>query len=649
MSSLLMQPGRIAGLELKNRIMMAPMGTTQNNLNEHSLAYFLERAKGGVGIVTCNIMVTDAFEDASCSIVLDEETAKLFKRLCDGCHAYGARVCAQLMPGCGRTGGATKRHGGKPMSASACTWLYDPNVICHEMSVDEIHEIEDGFRLTAQRAVDAGADLIEIHSYGGYLNDQFLTRAWNKRNDEYGGDLEGRMRFLREQIQIVQEVAGRDYPLLVKYCPDHYVPEDPEFRSIEEGIALSKKMVEYGVKALHVDAGCYERWYLAIPPADIQEMNLQSRSAKIVRENVDVPVITHGRFSNVAKAESALRNGICDFVAIGRGLLADPFLPEKVKEGRTEDIRPCISCNEGCIYRCCQRQLVTCAVNPRVNLEDGSNDIPKAKHPCKILVVGGGPGGCAAALFAKDAGHEVELWEKSPELGGNALAGSMPYYKEDMHALINYYRIQLAKNGIPVKCFTEAAHESVAAFAPDKLIWATGGAPLLPKSIPGLDSPNVVLATDALKNLVPLGRDILIVGGSVVGVETALHFDRTGRKVTVIEMAEKMLPVPMFNMNEALLREMMSRSGITWLSGTKLISVAGDEKSNRVTVECGGEQKVLTCDTVIMAMGFKPTADQAEAYRDICEVLPIGDCVQPLKVLQAVHTAWDAVKHISEA
>ncbi|MCD8329491.1 MAG: NAD(P)/FAD-dependent oxidoreductase [Lachnospiraceae bacterium] len=647
--SLLMQPGKIGRLEIKNRIMMAPMGTTVKNLDDGFAEYFIERAKGGAGIITLNIMVTKAFEDTSNSVTLDDVTTPIFKRICDECHAYGAKVCAQLHPGCGRIGGPAAAAGFRvPISASACSWLHAPQVPCHELTKEEIGVILDGVRETAKKAIDAGADLIEIHAYGGYLTDQFLTRAWNKRTDEYGGDLEGRARFLTEMMAIIKEVGGPDYPLLVKYCPDHYFPEDPEHRQIDEGLELTQLLVRHGADGLHVDAGCYERWYNAIPPSDLQEMNKQSRSAKIVRENVDIPVLTQGRFANTAKAESALRNHICDFAVIGRGLLADPYLPQKVAEGRPDDIRPCISCNEGCIYKCMKRERPTCAINPHCNYEDGSRDIPKVTKLTRVLVIGGGPGGCSAALYAKEAGCEVELWEKGADLGGNALVAGKPYFKADLQNLSNYYRTALLKAGVPVRYFTEATPELAKEFAPGRIVWAAGGAPLLPRSIPGLDSPNVYTVYDALKNLVPIGKDIIIAGGGQVGVEAALHFDKMGHSVTVIEMVDKILAQPMFPMNEQVLREMIAASDVTWLPATKLVSIEGDCRGNKVTVEGTEGQTVLECETMIMAMGTIPTKPAAEPYEAICPVEFIGESVERGNILTAVHSAWDAVKKICE-
>ena len=648
----IMSPSRLGKLELKNRIIMAPMGTIVGNLNPTGVEYFVERAKGGAAMIMCNIAASDTLEDASHSIFLNDESVGYFKEICTRSHQSGCLVCAQLHPGNGRISGPARMYK-VPISASECSWMHAPMLKCHELTVDEIHTLEADYRRSAELAVQAGADAIEIHAYGGYLTDQFLTKRWNLRTDEYGGDLDGRMRFLKELIAISQEVGGKDFPVIVKYCPDHYLPAEEGYRNIEEGLELTRKLLECGVAALHIDAGCHDDWYYSMPPGYIQEMTLQARSAKAVKEISTVPVLTHGRYADVEKAESVLRNDVCDFTVIGRGLLADPYLPQKLAEGHAEDIRPCISCNEGCIARAYNLQNATCAINPHCGNEDDGG-IPKAKNPCRVLVIGAGPGGCAAALYAKEAGHTVELWEKSTAIGGNALAASKPYFKRDMHALLTYYKVQLMKAGIPVRFGLEATHENVAAWHPDQIIWAAGGTPILPRSIPGLDGYSVYTATDALKNLVDVGQRIVVVGGGMVGVEAALHFDNLGKQVTVIEMAKKMLPQAMFKMNEDLLRKMMSESSVTFSANTKLISVDSTRERSLVSVEVYDKasdtttSQTLECDTVLMAMGFTPTAAIAETFSDICPVTAIGDAVEARKILYATGDAYNAIRSISK-
>lgn len=636
---IIMSPGRIGKLELKNRIVMAPMGPHFGEIGRKAVEYFVKRAQGGAAMILINMMVTDYFEDTSSSLVITEENFDNFREICDRAHAAGCKVCVQLMPGCGRMAGPAKMYP-VPISASACSWLYAPNVKCHELTVEEIQKLLDETERTVKLTRAAGADAYEMHAYGGYLNDQFLTAAWNTRTDKYGGDVKGRATFLLEQIAAVRKCAGENVPVMVKFCPDHGVPY-PGFRQLEEGIELAKYLEEQGVDALHVDAGCYEKWQLSMPAVFYQEAVMQLKYAKAVKENVGIPVLTHGRLSNYEKAEAALRNNICDFTIIGRGLLADPELPKKIAEGRPEDILPCISCNEGCIGNVLKYQHVTCALNPFTGYED-ERPLPKAEEAKKVLVVGGGPGGCTAALLAKQAGHQVELWEKTGTIGGKTLAASAPYMKADMIRLPQYYNVQLIKAGIPVRFYKEATRETVSEFKPDVLIWAAGGTVVRPRSIPGLDRSNVYSCEAALRNQVPLGKRLAIIGGGQVGIEAAIHFDTVGHEVTVVEMADKIMPDPPFVQNDRILREMMAEGSGTYLTGTKLVEV----NDKGIVVETAEGRKEIACDTVLLAMGWAPDAKAGEELADICRVIPVGDSNKCRNILAATNEAYEAVVSI---
>lgn len=630
---------KLGALELKNRIIFAPMGPHFADINREAVEYFVKRAQGGAAMIMVNMMVTGYFEDTSASLVLTDENIHLFRELCDRAHEAGCKVCVQLMPGCGRMAGPAKMYP-VPISASDCGWLYAPNVKCHAMTIEEINILLSEMRRTIKLAVAAGADACELHAYGGYLNDQFLTAAWNTRTDKYGGDVKGRATFLLEQAAIIKEEGGADFPVIVKFCPDHGVPY-PGYRKLEEGLELAEYLEAQGIDALHVDVGCHEKWQLAMPPVFYQEAVLQMKAAKAVKEHVSLPVLTNGRLADVSKAEAALENGICDFTVIGRGLLADPELPKKLTEGHPEDIRPCISCNEGCIGNVLKGVHLSCAVNPYTGFE-WERHPKKAEAEKKVLVVGGGPGGCTAALMAKEAGHQVELWEKASRIGGKLLPAAAPYMKTDMNRLPNYYWTQLLKAGIPVRLMKEATRETVAEFAPDALIWAAGSNTVRPKSIPGLDRDNVYPCEDALCNLVPLGERVAIIGGGQVGAEAAVHFAHSGHQVTVVEMAEKMMPQPSFKMNDNMMREMLSNPNITCMTSTKLMEVTEEG----VVVENADGQISVACDTVLLAMGGAPSAEKGNSFQDLCQVITIGDSNQCRNILTAVHEAYEAVQKI---
>lgn len=635
--AIITSPVKLGKLELKNRMVMAPMGPHFPEFGRKAVEYYVARAEGGVAMIHVTMMVTDYFEDASAAMVLTDENVGYMKELVERAHAAGCKVSVQVMPGCGRMAGPAKQYG-VPISASACGWLYAPQVPCHELTVEEIQILLNETERSVKLALDAGVDCFEMHAYGGYLNDQFLTAAWNTRTDKYGGDVKGRATFLLEQIEVIRKLGGEDFPVIVKYCPDHGVPY-PGFRQLEEGIELAKYLEEKGVTALHIDAGCYEKWHLSMPALFYQKAVMQLDSAKAIKENVSIPVLTHGRLSNYEKAEAALREGICDVVVIGRGLIADPELPKKLCEGRPEDINPCLSCNEACIGNVLKFKHIECAINPFAGHEDDRKPIAKTNSPKKVLVVGGGPGGSYAAIAAKQAGHEVELWEKTGTIGGKTLAASAPYMKADMLRLPQYYNTQLIKAGVPVRFFKEATREAVEEFKPDVLIWAAGGNVVRPKAIPGLDRSNVYSCEAALRHQVPLGKRLAIIGGGQVGIEAAVHFDKVDYEVTVVEMADKIMPEPAFAQNDAILREMMAAGKGTYLTSTKLVEVT----DKGIVVETAEGQKEIECDTVLLAMGWSPDAQQGEQFADICKVITIGDSNKCRNIQGATSEAYEAI------
>lgn len=638
--ALLQQTGEIGTLTLKNKIIMAPMGIHNGDYTQETIDFYKARIDGGAAMIMCNTMISGIFEDTSASMLLTPENIDAFREICDYAHAKNCQVCPQLMPGCGRVGSPAPQYG-VPVSASASEWFHAKGVLCHELTLAEIQTLLDEFRKTAKLAIKAGADAIEIHAYGGYLTDQFLTKCWNTRTDAFGGSLEGRMKFLMDMIKIVREEGGTSFPLIVKFSASHDLPAKYGFRPLEEGIEIAKHLEAAGVNALHIDAGCYENWYYAMPPVYFQEMTPQIRIAKAIRTAVNIPIITHGRLSNIEKAEAVLRQGVCDFVAIGRGILADPNLPQKVMDKNLEDIRPCISCNDGCIGLVVAGKPASCSVNPLCGYE-GKRKINLTTQKKKVLIVGAGPGGCTAALMAAEAGHDVELWEKASFIGGKALVAARPYMKADMHALIEYYQVQLAKSSVRVRCFMEANKENVKQYAPDVLIWAAGATTLLPNTIKGLDKPIVHTAEQALMNLAPLGERLVIAGGGLVGTETAVHLDHLGKKVILIEMAYTLLPNPPFTMNEMQLRNMVKNSNIEVYTGTMLLSIQDDG----VLVK-GMSETFISCDNVLMALGYQETASQGKQYDDICPVIVIGDSNQARTIMEAVSEAYSAVEKIT--
>lgn len=635
----LLQPVQIGNLELKNRIVMVAMGPELGNFDDKTVEYYVRRAKGGAAMLLTNVIATEEIEGHSPSSVLNEDSFTGYKKLVDRAHDYGCKVCIQIMPGSGLGLMAPGRQ--KPACVSALP-LYPGSEMTYEaLTIEEIKFIQGEVMKTVALAKKAGADAVEVHAYGGYLTDKFMTPRWNKRTDEYGGCFENRMRFLNEIIDGIKAEVGNDFPMIVKFTPCHYLPQEAGYRSIEEGIEIAKMLEQKGVHALHIDVGCHDNWYLAMPPVYQQEAVLQLSASRKIKEVTSLPIISNGRLSDTDKAETALENGYIDIVGVGRGFLADPDFPNKIMEHKNDEIRSCIYCNEGCIKSVCEGAHIRCAVNPMAGFET-LKVLNKAEEKKKVLILGAGPGGCQAAIAAAEAGHDVEVWEKQDHVGGNFHNACLPPFKRDGNKILSYYAVMMKKLEIRIKYCVEATKELVDGYAPELIIYAAGALPVRPKSIPGIHMGHVVTATDVLQNKVPVGKEVTIIGAGLVGCETAVVLAEKGKKVTLVEMADHVLPEPVFIQNAMMLNQLLNHTNITAKTSTKLMEI----KENHVLVQCSEQEEDIACDTVVLAMGFVPNTDLYEALKEDYTIVNIGDSVKVRKVLDAVSEAYDAVLNI---
>ncbi|WP_300384291.1 NAD(P)/FAD-dependent oxidoreductase [Clostridium sp.] len=634
-----LNPISIGNISLKNRFIMAPMGPELGNFDERTIAYYLERAKGGASMIMTNVLATEAIDGHGPSSTLTEESFSGFKSLVDESHKYDCKVCIQIMPGVGLGGKSPNRL--KPSSASAVPLYPGASITFDELSKEEILFIQDKVAKTATLAKKAGADAIEIHAYGGYLTDKFMTSKWNIRTDEYGGTFENRMRFLNEIIDRIKLECGSQFPLIVKYTPCHFLPSEFGYRTMDEGIEIAKMLETKGVHALHIDSGCHDNWYMAMPPIYQQEAVPQLLASKTIKSVTSLPIITNGRLGDISKAESCLNQNSADILAVGRQFLADPSFVNKLKENKTDEIRYCIYCNEGCIKSVCEGKHIKCAVNPEAGFESVKS-INKTTSPKKVLVIGAGPGGCESAIVAKKAGHEVEIWEKEDKLGGNFYNACLPSFKRDGNKILDFFYTEIKNLNIPIKFCKEATKESVLNFKADFVINATGATPLKPRSIPGIEKPHVCSATDVLQGNSYIGNEVSIIGAGLVGAETAIVLAHNGKKVTLIEMANKILPEPVFIQNSMMLTKLLNHPNITIKTSTKLSSI----EDNSITLDSNGNIETLNCDNVVLAMGFKPNTDLYNELKDLIHIVNIGDSISARKVLDAVHEAYDAVASI---
>lgn len=633
----LFEKTNIGAMKLKNRIVMGPMGTTgeaDGSFCGEGIRYFEERAKGGAGlIITGANVVSTEYEPRPCTELSNFHHVERLNMLVDRCHHYGAKVCVQISPGLGRqqfTDPFTP-----PYSSSDCGAFWFPDLKCKPFTVEMIKNLVGKVGYSASLAKMAGADAVELHAYGGYLLDQFHSRQWNTRTDEYGGCLKNRMRFTLECIAEMRKNVGPNFPVLVKFTPVHKVEGG---RELDEGLEMARILEEAGIDALHVDVGCYEAWHKAISTVYEPEGH-QMEVVAAVKQAVTVPVLGQGKMFDPARAEQAVAEGKTDYIVLGHQMLADPYWPKKVQEGRLMDITPCIGCNE-CLLAGFSGKHYYCAVNPLCYVED-TYGLPKPDGTRRsVLVIGGGPGGMSAAIAAAKRGFDVDLWEKSSRLGGNLWAAGMPTFKHDVLRLITYMERQVLKLGVNVVLNKEASAANVLAGKTyDKVILAAGSTAVMPP-IPGIE--NAAAANDYLLGLKKPGKKVVVIGGGLVGCETAAYMKETAEEVTIVEMLHDILAMCDHCLNnDQALRTMIKEREIAVAAGARVKEIT----NSSVVYEQDGQEHTLSCDTVIIAAGYRSNnrlADELDGK--VKDLTVIGDAEMPRKILTAIHEGYHAIR-----
>ena len=536
------EPGRIKGLETKNRLVMPPIttnfATDYGGVSEQMVAYYAERAKGGVGTIIVENACVDypAAKNTPLQSRIDgDKFVAGFKELSEAIQIHGARAVLQIQhSGRETTWGITE--GNQPVAPSPipCGFL---KVQPRELTIPEIRGIVEMFANAADRAKQAGFDGVEIHGAHGYLIAQFMDQYTNRRVDAYGGTFEKRMRFPLEVAQGVRERVGEEYPILFRYCADEFVDGA---RKIDESIRIAQFMEqEAGIDVLDISVGTYEsRWAITPPMAFAQACMTHLHAA--IKQNVRIPVIAVGKIRTPEVAEQVLREGKADFVAIGRTLIADPYWPKKAREGRSAEIRRCISDLEECLGHLVFRGLhMRCTVNPDVGRELSFAKLEPARVAKRVMVVGGGPGGMEAARVATLRGHQVTLYEKQNELGGLLKVAAVPPYKKENLWLRDYLTGQMAALNIPVHLGTEVTADVVKRENPDVVVLATGGRWVLPET-PGMDQNGVTDSEQVLLGEVSVPDQVIVVRGASGGCEVAEYLLEMGKEVTIVEKREEL-------------------------------------------------------------------------------------------------------------
>ncbi|HTY81956.1 MAG TPA: FAD-dependent oxidoreductase, partial [Dehalococcoidales bacterium] len=564
-----------------------------------------------------------------------------FAEISEAVHALGSKIFVQLTAGFGRVG--FHGMGGPPVSASAVPFYLDPSITCRALETKEVDELVESFGPAAEIMKAAGVDGVELHGHEGYLFDQFTTAIWNRRKDKYGGDLQGRLTFPIDILNVIKAHAGKDFAVQYRVGIKHYMKAlnsgalpgetfKEAGRDIEEGLEMARLLEQAGFDSLHVDAGCYDSWYWAHPPT-YQEHGCMVDMAELTKKVVKIPVIAVGRIDIPELAEKVVAEGKADMVAIGRGLLADAYWPAKAAAGKAEDIRPCIGCHDGCIWRFSQGRPLSCAVNPSCGREKEYALTPTSR-PQKIVVAGGGVAGMEAARAAAARGHKVVVYEKSNVSGGHLNEASVPAFKHDIARLMEWYKTQLKELGVVVKLGTLVTKALLAKEKPDTVILATGSQSAIPK-IPGVE--NAVTCEDVLLGKKKTGKSVIVLGGGLVGCETALWLALKKKDVTIIEMLPELMSagISVPRMNRYMLRDMLALNKIKITIGARAVEIS----KNGVVVSIGGKKKSIKADTVVLAVGLKPENSLASQLNGSYQkVFTIGDCREPRNIMGAI---WD--------
>lgn len=643
----LFTPCKIGKLNIKNRIVMCPMGTNaayaDGSIAENRIEYYARRAKGGAGMIIlgCQFIRPELASGCMEGTIASNTSLPRLSVLCEKVHQYGAKICAQLSCGVGRN--AFPERCQAPISASAIPAALDSSILCHEMTKEEIKEMMDAFTKAAHNAASAGFDAIEIHAHAGYLVDQFLSPVWNKRTDEYGGSLENRTRFAREILEAIRKGAPSDMPVIFRISLDHRFEGG---RGLEESLDILKELEKAGVDAFDVDAGSYETIDYIFPTAYLGD-SCMAYTAKRAKEAVSVPILNAGNHTPETAAE-LIKEGGADFVMVGRGLIADPDFPRKLRDGRRQEIRPCIRCNEDCIGRTAafRMSMLSCAVNPEACQEQWFQ-LEKTENPKKVCVIGAGPAGLEAARAAAECGHAVTVYEKESQIGGQLTAAATPVFKGQLRALLEYYRVQLAKLGVSVVLSHEVKAEDPELAEFDRWIVAAGANPFTPP-IPGMEGGQVISVLDAHRHKEMVkGSRIVICGGGLSGCDCALELAMEyGKRPVIVEMMNRLAP-KMIMMNRASMQRMLQEQKIEVYTGTKVEKVEG--KNVHILGE-NGSRKVLEADTVISAFGMRPDRSLADELEKKYgwKVRSVGDCSRIGRVGLAVRDGYFAGSTLDE-
>jgi 2,4-dienoyl-CoA reductase-like NADH-dependent reductase (Old Yellow Enzyme family)/ribulose 1,5-bisphosphate synthetase/thiazole synthase len=627
----LFAPIAISGMELKNRIVMPAMATGYANadstISDRLIAYLSRRAAGGTGLIVTEVCAVDPRGKGFPNEigVWNDAFIPGLARLTAALHGEGAKTALQLHHAGRETFAAAA--GGPPEAPSAI-----PSVIlnqpCEEMSPERIAQVIRAYADAAVRARSAGFDAVEVHGAHGYLITQFLSPFSNHRTDEYGGSEENRSRFVIDLLRLVREKVGADYPVLIRVSADEMIRGG---YGLDFMLRLVPRLVEAGASAVHVSVGVYSTpGNLSIASMDTAPgFNLERAAA--VKRAAGVPVIGVGRINDPVLADRAIARGDADLISMGRQHLTDPDLAVKAMNGRLDDIRYCVACNQGCIERLSfEMKSTTCTFNPGCGTEHRL--AAPAAAAKRVWVIGAGPAGLSAALAAVARGHRVELYEKGPSAGGQLIPAGAPPHKEGFMQWTAWAVRDLAKRDVEVRCNRVVTEEMILAERPDHVILATGAGPSVPE-IPGITGPGVLDARDVLTGAAVPAGPVVILGAGYVGMETADFCASRGMKAAIVEM-NPFPPVGKHTAHGYWLHKRIRESGGLVMLGARVLRI----DAGAVIVSKDGAETALEAGSVITALGARSESSLAGPLEKAgipCTV--VGDAKSPRRLIEAIH------------
>lgn len=656
----ILSPIKVGNMEVKNRVKMSAIGIHYKDLinsdgsyTQLGIDYFIERAKGGVGLITTGAMqVQNHFEsDEGATTISSAGQAYIdgMKPLTQGVHQYGAKIITQLTAGSGRTAPFWLTSG-EPIAASdGLPNVWKPEVKHRALTPEEIKKYYvEGFRKGAIIAKKAGFDGIEVHAvHEGYLLDQFATKSMNTRTDEYGGSVENRLRFCKEIIDAIHESCGDDYPVLIRYSVtskmkgynDGALPgeEYTEFgRDYQESIEVAKYLEKIGYVALDVDNGTYDSWYWPHPPVYMPEyLNLED--AAFIKQHVNIPVFCAGKMNDPQICDQAIADGKIDGVGLARVLLADPDWVNKAQENKIDEIKPCIGCHIGCLGRLFQGKRMGCAVNPNCCNEKELEFMP-SENKKHIVIVGGGIAGMEAGIDLQKKGYTVDLYEATDKLGGAFIAASAMSFKAEDKKLISWYINECKKQGVNIHMNTPVTKELLATLTFDEIIVATGATSRRLTNIEGSDNVEIIDAVDALNKVKSVGNKVVVIGGGLTGIEMSYDMILDNKKVEIIEMKDQVLDMPdLPAANGMMLKQVIKYYQIPIHTGAKITKF----ETGRVYYSVDGKESWIDCDTIISSIGYNANTELYDSIREVYgdKVHLIGDSKDVSNLLNATWSA----------